>query len=562
MWSGGITFNKGVSKHIFWLHFALENVSNTATIAILRINSSVDSVLLYETDTLSNPILLFATSRYLPFENRPFPFRTPAFPVKLNLNETKGLFLKVDNRNRGLYLPMYIEYSDKLLRTENKRYLVYGVYFGIFLFIVLFNVFLFVSLKDRIHLWYAAYVLSAIMFMIQDERFDLDLFPNTWIRYLENLWVPPFSLLMIGTGMLVMQLFVGQNRNNSRLYFPIRIVIYTCFSLSLTIFVLSAFDPKYVLYPLKELYHVTDIIFPISMIFLIAALIERIRNGERIAVYYLIAVLFMLIGALNFYLNHLGVLNVNLLKPNGVVVGLAFEVIFLSFLLTIRYNNLRREKEFLKATQQQHLADAMIKSQENERCRLAKDLHDGVGSALTGISLLAQNYFSKDVAQNPQEKQFRSLLLESVSQTSQEIRNISHDLMPKDLEVSGLIASISNLVDLHNLNNDNTQFDFIHRGLIDNIDKRTQIEVYRVVKELCQNVVKHAAASKATIQCLLFDERLELIVEDNGKGLQPTLIREGIGIQNVKSRIAYLRGKLTVDSSIKGTTFLIEIPLH
>jgi len=561
-WNGGTAFNKGVNKNIYWLYIPVKNITNELQQAVLKITAVTDSAWLYEIDSSNKAKLLFASSRYQPFNERPFPYRQFAFPLQLQAGETRQLLLRADNRSRGIYLPMYIQSIEKLLLTEKDRHWMYGVYFGVFIFIILFNISLFISLKDKIHLWYAAYVLAGILFMIQDERFYTELYPDSWLWYFENLWAPPFSLLMIATGLRVMQLFVDQTKQNSKLYKPAIVMIISCFVLSGVMFVLSTFEPQQVLPLLKKLYLVTDIFFPLSIIVLIASLVEKIRDQKFMALYYLIAVLFMVLGALNFYLNHLGVINTNILQPNGIVVGLTFEVVFLSFLLTIRYNRLRKEKEQLKATQQQELAQAMIQSQENERTRLAKDLHDGVGGKVTGINLLVQNYFSKYGTTDDAENIYRTKLLNNIKQTSEELRNISHDLMPKDIQISGLSASVTNLIDTLNQGNNKTLFEFISQGDIDSIGKHKQINIYRIINELVQNIIKHAEAGKATIQCLLYGDTLHLLVEDNGKGFKAEEPNMGIGINNVKSRTNYMGGKMTIDSGIMGTTFLIEIPIN
>ncbi len=367
----GATFNKGITNSIFWFHIPIENVTNETQKAILQLSTKIDRIFIYDLDSLVDSRSLYSMGSYTPFDSRPFPNRFICLPLVLPPHATKSFLLKVDNTGRGLYMPMSIQSVEHILRNEQSRHWTYGIYFGIFLFIILFNIFLYISMRDPIHLWYSGYVLSAIMFMVQDEKFYTELFPNSLLRYFENAWVPPFSLLMMGTSLKVMQLFIHQEKDNSKFFYPTVALKATCFLLSSAMLMLSFFDPVAVLPLLKKMYLATDVITALTIILILASVIEKVIQKQSLAKYYLMAVLLMILGALNYYFNHLGITNINVLKPNGVVVGLAFELIFLSLLLTVRYNRLKREKEVIKSQQQQLLAEAVIQTQESEKKRLA-----------------------------------------------------------------------------------------------------------------------------------------------------------------------------------------------
>ena len=488
-------------------------------------------------------------------------YRYTALPLKLDPQETKYYFIRLENKIAGTYAPMYIQSVEQLLKIELKRHWIYGIYFGIFIFIVLFNIFLFFSMKDTIHLWYASYVFFAIIFMIQDENFYTEIYPRSWLYFCENAKQFPFTLLMIATGSRVMQLFVKQEKQNSKWYWPVSITIKLSFILSAIILTVSFFNTVEIRPVLKLLFKLTDVVFPISILFVLISLIEKIIQKHYLAIYYFIAIVLLLIGAFNFYFNHLHILNKNYLQPNGVVIGLAFEITILSLLLTIRYAKLKRDKEALISHQKQKLAEAVIESQEIERSRVARDLHDGIGSSLIGIRLMLENYFSKYESHDANDIEHRSKLLNSLKSTSTEVRNISHDLSPKDIEISGLFQALNNLINSLNMYESGIEFSFIQVGENLAIEKKHEINIFRIVNELLTNIIKHSDASKASLQCLHFNDTLQLIMEDNGKGFKEDKVVEGIGLRNIRSRIDYMNGILTIDSGIMGTTCLIEISL-
>ena len=95
------------------------------------------------------------------------------------------------------------------------------------------------------------------------------------------------------------------------------------------------------------------------------------------------------------------------------------------------------------------------------------------------------------------------------------------------------------------------------------IPEKIELNLYRVIQELTQNVVKHSEASKLDIQLYQFQGNLHLILEDNGKGFQTESGKDGIGLQNIKSRVESMHGTLNYDSKIeRGTIVTIKIPLN
>ena len=558
-WQRGVTFNKGITKNVFWFYLPVANQTRESQKAILKLSTRLNDVSLYGVDSTGHTTLLYTTNSYVPFDERPFPSRLLCFPLKLAPLEHKRLLLRVDNRGMGLYMPMYLQDVEKTLRAEQSRHWTYGIYFGVFLFIILFNLFLFFSMHDRIHLWYSAYVLSAILFMIQDEKFYTELYPAVLLPYFENAWVPPFSLLLMGTSLRVMQLFVDQRRDNSRWYPVTRFLAIGCFILSAGMLLLSLLKPAEVLPVLKKLYIVTDVFTALTMIVVVGSVIEKIIQKQKLAIYYLAAVLLMLFGALNYYFNHLGITNINVLKPNGVVVGLAFELTFLSFLLTLRYNNLKKEKEKLRAEQRKMITDEVIQAQEHERKRIAQDLHDDIGGTLGGLRLLTTNHFHQTSPSAESREAFQDKCLKLLNKAVSDIRSISHDLMPGDFAELGLNKSLSEFIEQLNTTQP-IRFDYLFTGDEALIPKEMQLHVFRICNELVRNVIRHSNGTTATLQLILYEDYLQVQLEDDGSGFDTSKAKDGIGMKNVASRVKYLSGSLAIDSGKLGTTITIEIP--
>lgn len=194
---------------------------------------------------------------------------------------------------------------------------------------------------------------------------------------------------------------------------------------------------------------------------------------------------------------------------------------------------------------------AITNAQEKERERIARDLHDSVGSMLATL---------KNDLLNQQENSGEIKLL---NQINEELRQISHDMMPATLQKFGIAAAIrSELERVKQLQN--IEVEFREFGLDNSISKENQLHIYRIVQEAVQNSVKHSHASHITVSLTSADNILNLLIEDNGKGFSTGISSAGHGLNNMIIRAEnILNGKLKIDSNSKiGTVINVNIPLQ
>ncbi|MDY8136080.1 sensor histidine kinase [Aquimarina sp. 2201CG5-10] len=207
---------------------------------------------------------------------------------------------------------------------------------------------------------------------------------------------------------------------------------------------------------------------------------------------------------------------------------------------------------------------AMIEGQEDERKRIASDLHDRLGSMLSMVKLHYQSV-EKNIEHlnisNQRQYSKANLLLDKACA---EVRNIAHNMVSGTLTKFGLIAALDDLKD--SLEDNNTvNIDLIVHGFKNRLEQKNEINIYRIIQELISNVLKHANASEIVIQLIFNQNGLNLIVEDNGNGFEVNNISKdgGMGLKNVLSRVDEIKGELNIDSSLdKGTTVTIDIPLN
>lgn len=245
------------------------------------------------------------------------------------------------------------------------------------------------------------------------------------------------------------------------------------------------------------------------------------------------------------------------------IVGTFFSMLLVAFILFYvilhqkkvnQYNLQLKEQELQK---QNALIIALTEGEEKERKRLAEELHDGIGAKLSGLKMSLEYLSELDHT----DKELLNKVSIGVSESINELREISQNLKPSNLFSKGLNQTLTEFVE--HLNNKSTCDYSLY---IDNIDKvisqEMQFLMYRIISELLHNIQKHAAACKASIQVFLTEEgHIQLIAEDNGKGFKEAMKANGIGISNIKSRIEVYNGKINIDSSSAGTIIIVEIPI-
>lgn len=258
------------------------------------------------------------------------------------------------------------------------------------------------------------------------------------------------------------------------------------------------------------------------------------------------------------------ILNYFLIASLGVLLIAAF----------VGFRNLRHRQLLAKQQgelQQQHIrelekdkqlvaVDSMLKGQEDERTRLAKDLHDGLGGMLSGVKFSLMNMKSNLIISHENVIVFERSL-DMLDTSIQELRRVAHNMMPEALVKFGLDEALKDYCDTINkariLNVKYQSF-----GMESRIESTTEIIVYRIIQELLNNIFKHARASEVLVQLIREDGRIGITVEDNGKGFDVKILEKSksSGWANIRSRVNYLKGKLDILSEDnKGTSVNIEV---
>ncbi|WP_171036966.1 sensor histidine kinase [Maribacter algarum] len=244
----------------------------------------------------------------------------------------------------------------------------------------------------------------------------------------------------------------------------------------------------------------------------------------------------------------------------------------LSFILVsgyLTYNNRRKkallkeqvqsqEIQQLKVEQERKLFGVMMEGVEQERKRLAADLHDGLGGRLSGISIklsrLAENKKAETLLPHLDD------ILGNLDDSLQELRGVARNLMPETLLKYGLKAAVEDYCSTLGDKETNITLQFYNTENV--TDKNELLTLYRIIQELINNAIKHAKATEILVQCIVSDDKIDITIEDDGRGFEVDNVTKkmGVGLTSLKNRVDYLNGTMDIRSEInEGTSINIQI---
>lgn len=239
----------------------------------------------------------------------------------------------------------------------------------------------------------------------------------------------------------------------------------------------------------------------------------------------------------------------------GLVIFLLISSLLTWFLYQQRQKRKNQEIVTLKREQQVKTLELLMEGEEKERFRIAKELHDGVNVDLSAIKYKLTSLLEKN-------NEVINEAVTMIDKSCEQVRAISHNLVPPALKDFTLVEAIEDYCSTTNAIHE-TKVTFQHIGNTVELSKKADANIFRIVQELVNNSIKHAEASEIDVQISYQNDSIQLTVEDNGKGYDINAEKSnGIGLQNIKSRIAYLNAKLDVTSDSKGTSYIIDININ
>ncbi|MBS1935443.1 MAG: sensor histidine kinase [Bacteroidetes bacterium] len=253
-------------------------------------------------------------------------------------------------------------------------------------------------------------------------------------------------------------------------------------------------------------------------------------------------------------------------RKNNLIFGtlILFVITILVFYVIsqIRKKNEQLRIQHVMMGEKKKTTDAVMQAEENERKRIAADLHDSVAQKMVVAKLNLEAFESTLPALDNEQQHVFGNILSLVDESCEEVRSLSHTMMPQAFVQSGLAGAVKNFID--KIQTNNFQVVFNVEGNLESLDKNTELMIYRIIQECLQNIIKHANATKADISIIAGYKEIDVTIEDDGVGFNASLLEnaEGMGLKNIRSRIDFLNGELDLSSKPgEGTMIAFHIPV-
>lgn len=248
-------------------------------------------------------------------------------------------------------------------------------------------------------------------------------------------------------------------------------------------------------------------------------------------------------------------------KKSMIGMGLIFSLLVGIILIAYVFWNNKQLKQINAELVQKNeeIQGALLKGQTIERKRVASELHDNISAKIASLRWRLEAI--NPSFQTEKESRIFSSTVEALSEVYTDVRLLSHNLLPAELELHGLAKAMESMIkEINSLGKTNFSLS------ISTHDKRfankIEYELFSIILELSNNILRHAQASDAFISLTQIDNKLQLVVKDNGIGISEKAAKNGMGLTSITTRVASLHGEIDFVSVLgKGTEVVVKVPV-
>lgn len=556
------------------LAFVLKNEDTLQSEAIVELtNPFLDLIKLYtyNSEKVTDSIICGAMYIYK-YRLRNHP--NFQFLIKLLPGQTLTCLMNIDvgNVSGDFKFMAWNRQSRNEFKLTETKYLDYFFIINIS-FLLLIGIAIFIT-KQRFHWYYFVYALFGFIYIYTEVGLG---FKNLWPKHP---YFHSISILFIANIYQIFGLLFIKRYFNTEARFPMldRILVslvYAGILFELTIFGFASFQSTIPLWFVKS----NTIIFILSglIVFSTAVFSIRIKNLKSDSIWFIIGFSPHAFSILQLCLRPFALYNTTdelwfkqiapiyidtIHPPNLLLWAVLWEsiIVFLLIIKRLRIlyeENIRMTRQL--ALQRERNMQTLLTGVENERKRIAQELHDGSGVALSALKMKLNV-----LKENPGDLKASQIsgLMKDVDHIYEDIRNISHNLMPKTLSKLGLFPAIDELVNQFRIAAPQIKFNLYKKAETIVLNENAKINIFRMVQELLTNIVKHSGAKDVSLQLIRHNDSLMISVEDDGVGFNFRETRNGIGLTSVESRVQIFEGTLSIDTSPHNGTFVsIFLPI-
>lgn len=552
--------NQGIGKKYHWLKVKLKNESNETNFIYEFNQTNIDSLRFYQ---VKNQEIVYA----LPTKGLHFPKNNVSsflsnkyayiYPLTLKQGEETTIYIRADVNDDPFRVMNKLWTKEAYKQRENdiKIRSSYMLIFSGFVILICFlSLAMYAFTRQRLYLYYMGFVLVIFINLIALRHFISPVIIERYLFFGNN-FSEMFGYLQLFFVLLYTNHFFELDVHYPKVYQVFRwSAVFTA-----VLFIAALFLRKY-----EWFFHFSYIfskffLAAVSMGLYFFAVYLAFKR-KIMAYYYVIAYfpLFLFVG--HFILTAMKLTNsYNPLEWEYVIF---IEIIVLTIAMAHRYYLIMKENsnyQIALIREQERGIHAMIDAQETERTRIAKDLHDGVVQQIASVILKSRQAFNTlNIVKSTEATE----ILEKLENANQDLRSISHKMMPRSLQELGITAAMSDMF-AASLPQAKIDYTFEHFNLKERLTPQIEVNLYRVAQELVNNIIKHSEAQEVSVQLYIADNAVIFRVEDNGIGMPKVEKKEGVGLLNIKNRVEMLKGSVHFEQgSESGTLTTIKIPLY
>lgn len=545
----GERLNAGLTASAFWVRFELPAaVSDEGRRVIVEAGMPiVDRVELFATAAGSVRFTAKAGDEFA-FASRALPSRTPAFMLTRDAAGPMEIFLRITS-DSAMAVPVRVWDEQAFAAASASQDAFYGIYFGFMIALLSYNLFLFTATREGSYFWYVGYLASTMLLQAQLTGYtDRLIWPERG-GLANPVALAGFAALLVTGAQFVGSYLVGADIG--------RLIPRLMRAMQAAVLAIV------VSYPLVG-YSGTIRMAIAAMILLaaviLAALVVALVRGFRPARYVLVAFGALLPGALFHVLHAIGLVGGSFLVEHALEFSTAAEALLLSFALAGRINTVEAERRRADAALgaiERQFSGALLETQEEERRRIAGELHDGIGQNLVVMSNRLRAMLSGGVTER---ERILGEIFTVNRETLDQVRGLARNLHPPELDRLGLSVSMARMVE-RAVADTAIELSLAIEPVDESLASEQKIQLYRIAQEATTNAVKHAAATRIVVSLRAQEQQVELSVEDNGRGFDPAEADGGLGLATMRRRAALIGAEMVFSAKPgSGTRVHVALP--
>ena len=525
----------------YWGRFSVFNQKNDISALLFRINNYyMNEIILYKITT-DSIIYMGQSGDHLNLEDRSIKHRDHIFEINFLPNQ-KREFLFLFNRKAKSVVSFDLLTSSKHMEDNFKESILLGMYIGIILLFVFFSFGMFIFVRKKMYLYYGLYVLACGLSLCNIYGVSyVFVYPNA--GEFSNYIVTNSTILALILFVLFTFHFLKLKKHCPKWHRFFKFYVFGYFIIVLIILVLYNLKIQIPLLPI----HYT--LVSITILLLLTSAIISYNSNRKSSIYFLLSFSPILFGAIIQISQEAGVLNGAFLSEYTLLFTSFLEILIISMGIVIQLKEENSERIRLSVRVAKHgleLNQKLFEGQDNEKRRIALIIHDTFGVKLKLLKNLVENDQSTKA-------------ISEIDSLSNEMRELSHVMMPTVLDYISLPEAISDIAE--KITTEDLRIVVQNHSFPNEIDKKIKVTLYNIIQELINNALKHAEASSIIIQFSTIDHEVSITVEDDGSGFDIANIDcNGLGLPSIKSRIEFLNGHFTIESNEEeGTLCIIQL---